>query len=38
MSFLPTREGWLYLSVILDLHSRLVVRWAMGEQLTTDMP
>lgn len=38
ISFLPTKEGWLYLAVILDLHSRLVVGWAMGERLTTDLP
>jgi putative transposase len=38
ISFLPTREGWLYLSVILDLHSRMVVGWAMGDRLTTDLP
>jgi transposase InsO family protein len=29
----PTREGWLYLAVILDLYSRAVVGWAMGKRL-----
>ena len=38
ITFLPTKEGWLYLAVILDLHSRLVVGWAMGERLTTELP
>ena len=38
MSYLPTKEGWLYLAVVLDLHSRLVVGWSMGERLTTDLP
>jgi len=38
ISFLSTCEGWLYLSVILDLHSRMVVGWAMGDRLTTDLP
>ena len=28
---IPTAEGWLYLAVILDLFSRRVVGWAMGE-------
>lgn len=27
---IPTREGWLYLAVVLDLFSRLVVGWAMA--------
>jgi transposase InsO family protein len=28
-----TREGWLYLAVILDFFSRLVVGWKLGESL-----
>jgi transposase InsO family protein len=31
VTFLPTQEGWLYLAVMLDLHSRRVVGWAMSE-------
>ena len=27
---ISTREGWLYLAVILDLYSRAVVGWSMG--------
>ena len=38
ISYLPTKEGWLYLAVVLDLHARLVVGWSMGERLTTDLP
>ena len=33
ITFIPTREGWLYLAVILDLYSRAVVGWAMGKRL-----
>lgn len=29
LTYLPTREGWLYLAVILDLASRRVVGWAL---------
>jgi len=40
ITFIPTREGWLYLAVLLDLYSRRVVGWAMSErhnrQLATD--
>ncbi len=32
---LPTREGWLYLAVLLDLYSRRVVGWAIDTQLET---
>ena len=30
-TFVWTSEGWLYVAVVLDLFSRLVVGWAMGE-------
>ncbi len=30
-----TREGWLYLAVLLDAHSRRVVGWAMADHLRT---
>jgi putative transposase len=33
ITFIPTRAGWLYLAVILDLHSRAVVGWAMRERM-----
>ena len=32
-----TAEGWLYLSVLLDLYSRQVVGWAMSEQVDTTL-
>ena len=37
MTFIPTREGWLYLTVILDLFSRAVVGWAMDRRMTSKM-
>ena len=30
MTYVWTREGWLYLAVILDLFSRRVVGWTAG--------
>lgn len=33
ITYIPTREGWLYLAAILDLHSRAVVGWAMSRTL-----
>lgn len=38
MTYVWTREGWLYLAVVIDLHSRRVVGWSMSERLTTDLP
>ena len=34
ISYIWTREGWLYLAVILDLHSRRVIGWAVSDRLT----
>jgi len=33
ITYLPTREGWLYLAVVLDLASRLVVGWCLDTRL-----
>jgi len=35
--YLWTREGWLYLVVILDLFSRRVVGWAMHDRITQQL-
>ncbi len=32
-----TAEGWLYLSVLLDLYARKVVGWAMSSHIDTDL-
>jgi len=32
VTFVATRAGWLYLAVLLDLHSRRVVGWSMSER------
>lgn len=37
ITYVATEEGWLYLVVILDLYSRLVVGWAMSARLTADL-
>lgn len=36
-SFIATREGWLYLAVILDLYSRQVIGWSMGKRNNTQL-
>jgi len=38
ITYIRTREGWLYLAVLLDLCSRRVVGWAMSSRLTRRLP
>jgi len=33
ITYLPTREGWLYLAVVLDLVSRRVIGWSMKKTM-----
>lgn len=37
MTYIPTEEGWLYLAVVLDLFSRRIVGWSMGEAITAEL-
>jgi putative transposase len=37
ITYVPTREGWLYLAVILDAFSRRVVGWALADHLRTEL-
>jgi len=38
ITYLWTREGWMYLAVLIDLCSRRVVGWAISSSLATDLP
>ncbi len=37
LSYAWTREGWLYLAVILDLHSRRIIGWAVSNRIKRDL-
>jgi transposase InsO family protein len=37
ITYVRTEEGWLYLAVLLDLGSRMVVGWAMRESLEAEL-
>ena len=37
ITYIRTHEGWLYLSVVLDLFSRQIVGWSMGERMTREL-
>jgi len=32
VTFIPTRSGWLYLAVMIDLYTRLIVGWSMKDR------
>ncbi|MBU1701648.1 MAG: IS3 family transposase, partial [Candidatus Eisenbacteria bacterium] len=37
VTFIPTRERWLYLATTLDLYSRKIVGWGMGTENDTEL-
>jgi putative transposase len=37
ITYLPTREGWLYLATVIDIASRRVVGFALTEHLRTEL-
>lgn len=37
VTYLKVKGEWLYLSVILDLYSRKVIGWSLGDNRTTDL-
>ncbi len=38
ITYLWTREGWVYLAAVVDLYSRKVVGWSMSSRMTTGLP
>jgi len=37
ISYIWTREGWLYLAVVMDLYSRRIVGWAVSNRMKKDL-
>ena len=37
ITYIATDEGWLYLAVVIDLFSRRVVGWSLGERMTRQL-
>ena len=37
ITYIPTREGFLYLAFILDTHSRRIVGWSMAPHMRTEL-
>lgn len=37
ITYIWTRQGWMYLAVIIDLFSRRVVGWSLGDRMAADL-
>lgn len=37
ITYIETRQGWLYLAVVIDLYSRHVVGWSMDQRMTAQL-
>ena len=37
ITYLKTKEGWMYLAVVMDLYSRRIVGWHIDKRMTTDL-
>lgn len=38
ITYMPTKQGWLYVTTVLDLFSRKVIGWAMRQDLSSQGP
>ena len=37
ITYLKTGEGWMYLAIVMDLHSRRIVGWHIDKRMTSDL-
>ena len=37
ITYIPTKEGWLYLATVIDLYSRQVIGWSMANHMKTKL-
>ena len=37
ITYIPTQEGWLYLSAVMDLRTRRIIGWAMADHMRVDL-
>jgi putative transposase len=37
ITYIPTKEGWLYIAGIIDLYSRKIVGWTGGSRMTKEL-
>ena len=37
VTYLRTREGWMYLAIVMDLNSRRIIGWSISQRMTVDL-
>ncbi len=37
ITYIPTKEGWLYLAGVIDLYSRKIVGWSMADHMKSEL-
>jgi putative transposase len=37
ITYIPTKEGWLYLATIMDVYTRMIVGWSMDSRMTREL-
>ena len=37
ITYIPTKQGWLYLAIVMDLFSRKIVGWAMSDNIDSKL-
>ena len=37
ISYIHTKQGWLYLATVIDLYSRAIVGWSLGDRITSSL-
>jgi putative transposase len=37
ITYIPTKQGWLYLAIVMDLFSRRIVGWSMSENIDSKL-
>ena len=38
ITYIWTRQGWLYLAIVIDLYSRRIIGWATSDRMLSDLP
>lgn len=37
ISYIHTKQGWLYLATVIDLYSRAIVGWSLGDRMNSSL-